>query len=88
MNSSLQRFCNSRARLAHRSKDLEAVIVKLSSGAELHVGNRPTKRPGKTFNAGIQHLKRAVRLQPNLFPPGEIRRLKEAAWKHAARPRG
>jgi hypothetical protein len=74
MNSSLRRFCNSRARLLHRSKDLEQVVLKGEDGSEFPTGVlRVSKAKGTTFNAGFNRLKRAA--------PGVLNRaLKDRVW--------
>jgi hypothetical protein len=79
MNSSLQRFCKSRERLAWRSKNLERRILVLPSGAELFLGMRPEKAPGRTFNAGLRRLKASP------HAPRDMRAVKEEVWDEARR---
>lgn len=91
MNNSLRRFCNSRARLVHRSKNLlmvhqpqkypPAALFNAQGKFEPMwrvVDNRKAmgRNNGVTFAAGIQRSKRA-----GTFSSTEIRQGKEVAWK-------
>ena len=86
MNSSLQRFCKSRERLAWRSKNLERRILVLPSGAELFLGMREStqkthdgRKDGRTFNAGLRRLKASP------HAPRGMRAVKEEVWDEARR---
>lgn len=84
MNSSLRRFCNSRARLLHRSKDLERVVLKMEDGTEVDTGLlRVSKVRGLTFNAGIHKLKRALSGSDRPLDAKDLRSLKERVWHGA-----